>query len=74
MKCYRKQGLILLLLVVSSGLMSGQQGTQPAASVPQLMSFSGQAIGIGGRPITGVAGVTFAIYREQYNGSPLWLE
>ena len=47
--------------------------TSPAAAVPRLVKFSGKAIDQD-KAVTGLAGITFAIYREQAGGSPLWLE
>jgi hypothetical protein len=45
-----------------------------SAVVPQLVSFSGKATDPQGKPIAGIAGVTFAIYNSQYDGNPLWTE
>src|SRR5579863_9558687 len=45
-----------------------------SAVVPQMMNFSGRATDAQGKVINGVAGVTFAIYKDQYEGSPLWME
>src|ERR1700722_8394149 len=42
--------------------------------VPRLVSFSGRATGPQGKTISGPASVTFAIYKEQAEGAPLWLE
>ncbi len=42
--------------------------------VPRLVNFSGRATDVQGKAIVGAAGVTFAIYKAQYDGSPLWLE
>jgi hypothetical protein len=39
-----------------------------------LVNFSGKAADAQGKAISGVAGVTFAIYKDQYEGVPLWLE
>ena len=43
-------------------------------SRPRLVNFSGKAADAQGKAISGVAGVTFAIYKDQYEGAPLWLE
>ncbi len=53
---------------------SPQGPTSAQGAVPRLMSFSGRAMDAQGKPISGVAGVTFAIYKTQDEGSPLWLE
>lgn len=58
-------------------ILNAQQ--QPAFSassaiVPRLVNFSGQAADAEGKIIPGIAGATFAIYKDQFEGSPLWLE
>src|SRR5580698_3675807 len=79
-----KRGFSMLLVVgLLSGILAGQQlAAQPQtstqalaqASVPRLVNFSGRATDAQGKIVSGVAGVTFAIYRDQYEGSPLWME
>jgi hypothetical protein len=39
-----------------------------------LVNFSGRAADAQGKAIFGIAGVTFAIYKEQSEGAPLWME
>jgi hypothetical protein len=57
-------------------LMNAQQTSSFAGSivVPRLVNFSGKATDAQGKVISGTAGATFAIYKDQYEGSPLWLE
>jgi hypothetical protein len=62
--------LAIFLLVCFA---AGQSASTQSAVVPRLVNFSGKAID-GGKIITGVAGATFAIYSEEYSGSPLWME
>jgi hypothetical protein len=51
------------------------QVTSPASVLGQrLIRFSGRAMDAAGRPVAGIAGVTFAIYEEQNGGAPLWQE
>jgi hypothetical protein len=70
----------LFLLVLGSlfrPVLNAQQSTpSPASSavVPKLVNFSGRAADMQGKAIAGIAGVTFAIYRDQSEGAPLWLE
>ncbi len=45
-----------------------------AAAVPRLINFSAKVADAQGKPAPGVAGVTFSIYKDQYEGSPLWME
>ena len=64
-----------LLIVTWSGLLWSQQpATAPSGVVPQLVNFSGKAVDAQGKTIAGIAGVTFAIYKDQYEGAPLWME
>ena len=48
--------------------------TESPASVLRLMKFSGALRDPAGNPRTGAAGLTFALYKDQQGGSPLWLE
>ncbi len=45
-----------------------------AAVVPQLVNFSGTAVDAQGKPLSGINGITFSIYKDQTGGSPLWME
>ncbi len=76
-----------LVCLMCSWLVVGAQAQQaePAAptvsepapagvAVPRLIKFSGVLSDRVGEPLTGVQGVTLALYREQYEGAPLWLE
>lgn len=54
---------------------SGAPAAATAASpVPQLIRFTGAAKDVNGRPMSGVLGITFALYSAQTGGAPLWLE
>ena len=61
------------LILILSSLLAAQLGEQ-ASPVPQLVNYSGKATDGGGHPVVGMQGMTFAIYSEQLNGSPLWIE
>jgi hypothetical protein len=60
--------LEILLFWLLTGISFGQQPT-----VPRLIAFSG-ALQDGNRPANGVAGLTFALYKDQKGGAPVWLE
>lgn len=66
----------LFCAVMSVSLMNAQQqASSPSSSaVPRLVNFSGKAADAQGKTITGIAGVTFAIYKDQSEGAALWLE
>jgi hypothetical protein len=67
-------------LAIGSVLLSALAYAQPASTsaspavVPRLVNFSGKVVDSQVRTFSGSAGVTFAIYREQSEGSPLWVE
>jgi hypothetical protein len=67
-----------LLLGIVSGL--AQQSSQAASSigtdaaVPTLVNFTGTLTDLNGKPLTGVQGVTFLLYKEEQGGAPLWME
>ena len=66
----------LFCAMISVSLMNAQQpASSPSSStVPRLVNFSGKAADVQGKTITGIAGVTFAIYKDQTEGAALWLE
>jgi len=68
----------ILLLAVSS-TRSWAQPTMATANVaattvPHLMKFSGSVKDGSGKPVTGVAGLTFALYKDQEGGAARWIE
>jgi hypothetical protein len=76
MKQLRYSPLVFVGTLLLGSLLSAQQAavsTSAAAIVPRLVNFSGKAIDQG-KALTGVTGITFAIYSEETGGSPLWLE
>ena len=68
----------ILLLAVSSAGSWAQQNTATAnvaaTAVPHLVKFGGSVKGLDGKPLTGVAGVTFSLYKDDQGGAPLWIE
>ena len=45
-----------------------------STQIPRLIKFSGAALDETHKPVTGVVGVTFSLYKDQQGGSPLWVE
>src|SRR5579863_3848379 len=68
----RLSTLLVLFVSVSSASIA-EQNAQPTA-VPTLVRFSGNLKDANGKPLTGIAGLTFALYRDQESGAPIWLE
>jgi hypothetical protein len=64
----------ILLATLLCTVVAAQESTQISAAVPRLVTYSGRARDAHGTPTSGVAGVTFTIYKEQEGGNPLWLE
>src|SRR5579864_1229604 len=64
-----------LILCVCSAVSAQQTATLSTTTVvPRLVNFSARAIDDQGKPVAGIAGVTFSIYKDQSGGSPLWME
>ncbi len=65
-------GCLSLLLLVPPTF--AQSTAETASTLPRLVRFGGAVKDINGNPLTGVVGVTFALYSEQTGGAALWLE
>ena len=52
----------------------GQTVPAGSAGVPSMIKFSGAVKDDTGKPRTGIVGITFALYKDQQGGAPLWLE
>jgi len=70
---------LLTAYIAVSMFCSVLDAQQPAASassgiVPHLVNFAGKATDAQGKILTGIVGATFAIYQDQSEGAPLWIE
>ncbi|HET7206911.1 MAG TPA: hypothetical protein VFI95_10070 [Terriglobales bacterium] len=63
---------LCLLVWLSSAL--AQQTASSEAIVPHLIRVAGALKDSAGHPLTGIAGITFALYHDQEGGAALWLE
>lgn len=81
--CCLRLALVLCLVpsrfiaVAQTALSTGTTASlaaQPASVVPQYTKFAGRLSDLNGKPLSGVVGVTFALYKDQQGGAPLWLE
>jgi hypothetical protein len=65
-----------MLLLCCSLFSQAQQAAVASANavVPPLVKFSGTLNDATGKPLSGVVGVTFALYQEEQGGAPLWIE
>jgi trimeric autotransporter adhesin len=66
----------VLAISMFCSVVLAQQGasTQSSAPVPRMVNFTGKTTDFQGKAIPGIVGATFAIYKDQYEGSSLWLE
>ncbi len=55
-------------------LTVAQTTTETASALPRLVRFGGTVKDLNGNLLTGVVGITFALYSEQTGGTALWLE
>ncbi len=76
MKQVHLGSLVLMVLLCVRLFTQAQQtvATATNAVVPPLVNFSGVLTDVNGKPLTGMLGVTFYLYKDQQGGSPLWLE
>jgi hypothetical protein len=73
---------VCFVIVSLVSAMVGTAAAQTAAGkpiptstlVPRLIRFSGVAKDDSGKPVTGVVGITFSLYKDQQGGAPLWME
>jgi hypothetical protein len=55
-------------------LTVAQTTTETASALPRLVRFGGTVKDLNGNLLTGVVGISFALYSEQTGGAALWLE
>ena len=69
---------ISFLALVSSATAqtspSNSETTSAFAQLPRLIRFPGVAKDETGKPMSGLLGITFALYQDEQGGAPLWLE
>ncbi|MGA9243995.1 MAG: hypothetical protein WBW03_18670 [Silvibacterium sp.] len=66
--------MFLLLLAATITVAQSTSSVHASGAVPQLVKFGGVLKDDAGRIKTGMVGLTFALYKEQDGGTPLWLE
>jgi hypothetical protein len=56
----------ICLWLIACGLpVMAQNSAGSGGVVPRLVNYSGKVLDAGGKPLAGIAGVTFAIYKDQ---------
>jgi hypothetical protein len=64
----------ILMASCGAAFAQAQPPAKALAAVPRLVNYSGTLTDGGGKALTGVIGVTFALYEEQEGGAPVWME
>jgi hypothetical protein len=64
----------LSLALSLAPLTLAQTSAQTASALPRMVRFGGTVKDLNGSVLTGVVGITFALYSEQSGGAALWLE
>src|SRR6202162_1684377 len=54
--------------------MVAQTTAETTSALPRLVRFGGTVKDLNSNPLSGVVGITFALYSEQTGGAALWLE
>src|SRR5271166_6396410 len=70
----RVAAAFLSLVLSLTPFALAQTTTQTTSALPRLVRFGGTVKDLNGSPLTGVVGITFALYSERTGGTPLWLE
>lgn len=70
----RVAAAFLSLVLSLTPFALAQTTTQTTSALPRLVRFGGTVKDLNGSPLTGVVGITFALYSEKTGGAPLWLE
>jgi hypothetical protein len=66
--------MCLLSLMATIAVAQSTSGSDSSGTVPQLVKFTGVLKDDVGHIKTGMVGLTFAVYKEEEGGAPLWLE
>jgi hypothetical protein len=70
--------LLCLVCFAGSNVAESQIGPVPikdvSDGVPRTLKFSGELLDLNGKPISGISGITFALYKMQAGGVPIWSE
>jgi len=64
--------VLTVWVVIISGMLPLIAQSNAGGVVPRLVNYSGKAVDAQAKTLMGVAGVTFAICKEQTDGAPLW--
>jgi hypothetical protein len=69
-----RTAICCVLLMFLVGPVWGQQVSSNSGTVPTVIRFSGNLADANGKPLSGIVGVTFSLYKDEQGGAPLWVE
>src|SRR5579864_8192922 len=72
--CFLVVSFLTALVGTILAQTAAYQQTSASTQVPRLIKFSVVAKAESGKPITGVVGIQFSLYKDQQAGAPLWME
>src|SRR5579871_2256998 len=64
----------ILALMTVAPLTAQQSNADGSISIPHMIRFTGVLKDTEGKAAQGTVGVTFAFYKDQQGGAPLWME
>jgi trimeric autotransporter adhesin len=64
----------LVAVCPSIAQVAASDSASTSIQVPRLIRFSGVAKDESGKPVSGLVGVTFYLYKDEQGGAPLWME
>jgi trimeric autotransporter adhesin len=74
MRTFFRMSSLALYLSFALMAIAQQVQTNGESVVPALVNFGGTLHDAEGKPLSGLVGITFALYKEAEGGAPLWIE
>jgi hypothetical protein len=72
LSCRIAGGLLVALMAAST--LTYAQTAEVNSVVPNVVNYNGTLTDASGKPLTGISGVTFSLYKDSEAGAPLWME
>jgi hypothetical protein len=72
--CFVIVSFLSVVVCTTVAQTAAPNSTLASTQVPRLIKFSGVAQDQTHKPVSGVVGVTFSLYKDQQGGGPLWVE
>ena len=72
--CFVIVSFLSTVICTTLAQTAAPDSSSASIQVPRLIKFSGIAQDQARKPVTGMVGVTFSLYKDQQGGSPLWVE